>query len=998
MGSRPNFCQLLGLNPLNEAKYTAAAIQKRIAENETKWTNDSNNKQNDTQQRFKVQKLVAMVPEIKEVMSDPMLKKKEFMDGKALLTSKGQKLKTDCVVLTDGSLLVFKGTVTNFLKQIHWKDVTEKDIVTLLDLKENLPKLPSITTNVENAFKGMQGVDCFTVVEVLNALIDDPNLEINTARVTEGSSPTQIRNAFELCEKRVNNIRPGTLPAQDSYIQTLRAIKLCLDKDSDLAALSMYGRCQQAMAPVTETMAEEYSRQFTRKYIDDLVKAHMEKGLDYDLCLYILETFCFKKKIPANFSRSESTMSRCPHCGGMVERGPATMFCPACGKKFNTVCPKCGTAQDATNSICVKCGLNFKDAENKAAKYSLEFRQYLGKGKVSAASRSLAMLKDVSPGYNGINMMEKDLAVATEDLNSRRKMIMDASDKKMHFAVKTMTEELMAKYPDAVGEDSALSQRYSESVSKYNMAEQYCSRAKVESNKVARMGMYVAAVDLCRDHQIARSKLREDPPMGPSESFVYLDKDCTCIKFGEYADPANTVYCIYRSRGDLPIVTEDAKPLAEVPATTAEYVDRSMDSGVEYFYAVHTKRFGVLSRENFSFGPIFVSAKVSDISIEEKPGQFRIIYKKPRGAYRVRAWRSLTSKDASHIELGLNDQEVYDDYVPGGAEYKYTFVAEYKMGNQIVRSDPVVQVVEAHVAPKPVNNMEIMRNDKDGSYNAKWNADQDAILYHTSKRIPLGGNSLSMDDVNAWMKPVDVIEKYEGGVTFSLPDGAIEYVYPITPMGKLAVRGKEIMVSNARPFRDIEHVLSGKDCVITMVWPEGATSAKIVVSNDSVKSLKDAAAEVHTVKREQYLKDRQIRISMGQQPKRCFNAYAVYNVEGTEVNSRGVAFEVYSANAKKVRYTVKAEKTGVRLDFQTDADVTQIPQIVGVQVMEGIPLKKTDGEAVFKSNGPVSLIQGKATLNMACKKTDIEKMRLFFVNDSNYNLFRFVHPLYGRRD
>ena len=999
MGNRPNFCQLLGLNPLNESKYTVAAIEKRISENETKWTNDCNNKQNDTQQRFKAQRLVSYIPEIKQVMSDPMLKRKEFIDGKALLLSKGQRLKTDCVVLTDGTLLVFKGTVANFLKQIHWKDVSDKDIVSLLGLKEDLPKSP-VAPNIENAYKSMLGVECYTVVEVLNDLINEPCLEIAIPPVTDGSSPAQIRNAFEACEKRVNNVRQGTLPTQDSYIQTLRAIKLCLDNDSDLSALSMYGRCQEAMAPVTETMAEEYSRQFTRKYIDDLAKAHMTKGLDYDLCLYILESFCFKKKIPANFSGSESAMYRCPHCSSMVEKGPATMFCPACGKKFSTVCPRCKTSQDATNSICVGCGLNFKEAEAKAAKCGEEFRQQLECGKVSAASRSLEMLKGINPAYDGINLMERDLNIAVEDLNSRRKMVMEAYDKKMHYAVKSMTEDLMTKYPDAISEDAVLSQRYGESVANFNLAEQYCSRAIIETNKIARMGIYVSAVEICHDHPAARSKLRDTPPMPPSQPYVTIDNECTRIRFEPYDDPSssNVTYCIYRSRNALPQVDENTKPMAEIPVSTTEYTDRTMESGVEYYYAIHTKRFGVLSKEYVRFGPNLVTAKVADVSIDEGIGCFRIMFKKPRGAYRVRLWRTSLSKDTGMIELPLNGEEVYEDYVIGGSEYKYTLVAEYKLGNQIIISGAVEQVVEAHVTPDPVYNMKITRDEEDGTFNAKWNRNQHPVLYRTSKRIPIQGNRLSMDDVNAWMKPVEILGEYEGGARFRLPDGAIEYIYPITPMGKLAVRGNEVVVSNAKPFRDIEYVLSGKDCVITMAWPDGASSAKIVVSNDSVKTLNDAAAEVHVVRREKYMDDRAIRISMGRQPKRCFNAYAIYSVEGREIASRGNAFEVYSEEARKVRYTAKAERGGIRLEFHTDEDIDQIPPIVGVEVVEGIPLKKADGEAIFESNGPVGLIKGQATLTMSCRKADVARMRLFFVDDSDYNLFRFVHPLYGRRD
>ncbi len=997
MGNRPNFCHLLGLNPQKESTYSNETILKKIDDIGVKWSNESRNKQNDPQMRFKYQKLEGYIDEMKRVLTDPVLKRKEFADAKEELKSKAQKLKMDCVILPDGTHLVFGNAVDAFVKTLHWNGVSSKDVMDLVGLKQGAPKSP-VKSNITNTFKEINGVDTYTPVELLNVLITHPNLEINLDTLTDGSSPSQIKKAFEVCEKRVNSVRPDMLPEQDSYIQALRAIKLCFD-GNDLEILTRYGKCQRALEPVMETMTQEYSRQFTRKYIDELLNAHLTKDVDYEMALSILAGFCYKKKFPANFSRSDSTLMRCPHCAAMVEIGPNTLFCPSCGKNFKIQCPSCKTMQDSKNTICIKCGFDFQEGENKAKRLALEFRTNMSKGKVIAANRNLMMLREIYPTYNGISIMDNDLKIAKEDLASRRKLIMEASDKKRFYEVKTMTEALMGKYPDAVNSDSELSQKYTESVSKFNLAEQYCIKAKAEASRPARMKYYVQAMDACHDHPVAKAKLKEDPPTGPSDPYVTIDKNCTFIRFSEYEDTAGTTYCIFRQRGSLPVITDDSKPLAEIPTTTRVFTDKNMESGVEYYYAVHTKRYGILSRENIHFGPIFICAPVDEVTIDEAAGGLRIMYEKPRGAYRVRAWREENSKNAHPIEIGLNNMDVYDDYVPGGKEYKYTFIAEYKVGNHISRSDPTVIYKETLVAPNPVNNMMIKRDDEDGSFLAKWNAGQEPILYSTPKKIPVEGISYKMEDIEAWMTPVKVIEKYADGVRFRLPDGDIEYIYPITPMGKRAIKGREILVSNARPFRDLEYVLSGTDCIITMVWPEGAALAKIVVSNDTYKSIDDASAEVHTIRREKYMEDRQIRISMGQSPKRCFNLYAIYNVDNVELNARGVAFEVYSQNAKKVRYTVKEERNGMRLDFQTDSDVTEIPPIVAIQVVSGIPLKKNDGETIWRSHGPVQLVQGKGSLNVQCKNlSDISKMRLFFVNDSDYNMFRFIHPLYGRRD
>ncbi len=347
---RQNYCQLLGLNPQKESTYTIEAILKKIETKKGKWANDSRNKQNDTEQRFKSEKLVELTEDMVRVMKDPMLRKKEFADGLNVLKGKAQKLRLDCVILTDGTYLALPGMAESYTKKLHWEGVTKADVTKLAGVKEGTPPKP-VSDKVLNAYKGLRAVDVYTPSEMLNNLINHPNLEINLDPLSEGSSYSQIRSAFEVCDKRVNSVRPDVLPEQDSYIQSMRSVKLVLEPDKEISDLIAYGKCNRALVPVMDTIEEEYSNQLTRKYIDELLNAHLTKDIDAKMAVQVLQAFCYKKKIAANFSDAESEMVRCPECGMMVPSGPNTMFCPACGKNFKTVCPSCGTAQQSKNVL-----------------------------------------------------------------------------------------------------------------------------------------------------------------------------------------------------------------------------------------------------------------------------------------------------------------------------------------------------------------------------------------------------------------------------------------------------------------------------------------------------------------------------------------------------------------------------------------------------------------------------------------------------------------------
>jgi hypothetical protein len=233
---------------------------------------------------------------------------------------------------------------------------------------------------------------------------------------------------------------------------------------------------------------------------------------------------------------------------------------------------------------------------------------------------------------------------------------------------------------------------------------------------------------------------------------------------------------------------------------------------------------------------------------------------------------------------------------------------------------------------------------------------------------------------------------------FSVQDGQVIYLYPSIPVGNMCVVGPAYMLANLRPFRDLEKTVSNRDCIITMDWPQECIGAKVVVSDEGFKEGDDKTAEMLYVTKEQYQQDRQIRIPMGRAQKKYLTVYAVYIVENQRAYSKGIALEVYSGDCKKVAYSVENSRSAASITFQTDPSVESLPPMVAVRASEGIPLKRRDGEVVWSSEGPVPLAEGRATIGLPPKSmADKERVRVFFEHDGDYNLYRFVHPLYNRR-
>ena len=989
---KENYCQLLGLDPLKPEGYDYAFIEKRIDDRSRKWSNESKNKQNDPGVRFSNSHLVDLVPEMKRVMSDPILKKREFDEDAKILKGMVQKLRQDCVILTDGRYVVINGVLNAYLKKLNWEGVNEKEIVKLAGVTTEPPP-EVVKSSIHNAFKALRDVDSWTPIEMLNVLIQHPNLEISGNALTDGSSLAQIREAFKKCESRVTSVRPDTLPDQDSYIQTMRAVKVVLFDDKDLTKLIEYGRCNKALVPVIATLEMEYRTQLSRKYIDDLLNAKLSDDADRTMAIMILQQTCVRKKYAANFSNSDSTMTRCQFCGNMVQIDRNTSFCPHCGKSFKQICPKCGTAQQSTNAVCIKCGLNFKEDLKKADGMAMTIRMDLQRGRVEKAEKSLAALESQFPGYSSLGTLKADLSKIKEHVKASRRYLMDCFDDRRFYEAKIGIEALQEKYGGILSDDLELSARYSECVRRCNDADALYKKAQISDSKARKTAFYVAAIDQCPDHPQVKAKLREDPPEEPCNISASTDGRSISISFEPPADTANVTYSIFRSEDTLPMVTEDTKPLASIPGTS--YLDKTAVPGVEYYYSVYAKRWGVLSRDAAKIGPVFMLQEVEDVNIEPITGGLRIMFTKPRGASRVRVWRS---RGDNGKESALNGNDVYDDIgLEGGAEYTYLFITEYNVKGRIERTEGVRYVRSTVEFPEPVRDMAIRWNKADGTYSAKWTTVYPVTLYASKKKLNIDGRVQNMSDIESWMSRVVPIEEYSNGIKFTMEDGAIQYLYPVIQKETVGVIGDQTTVANLKPFRDVEYRICGKDCVVTMGWPPKAVGARIRIINGTEKEGDESDAETVSISAEQYRSDKQIRIPMGRYRLRTLKLYAEYMIDGVRKESRGMSVEVHSGDSSKIRYTVKKERGGVAIGIDAGS-ARELPPMMLVRSVEGIPLKRTDGDVVWRSNGPVGLQGGKTVVTIPDQNLkDIEHCRLFFEDDSSYYEFRFIHPLYRER-
>ncbi len=1005
--SRENYCKLLGLNPLKESTYNYADIEKKIDNKVTKWTKDSKNKENDPEMRFTADRNLSMENDMQKVFSNPELSKAEFKGALELLKAKATRIRKDSLILHDGTVVLLPGSIDKYIKSLHWDGITKTDLFYFEKVSEK--KVPAVSSPVINAYKGLQAVQCFTIIEMLNSLIDNPELEINVRRLDDNASPTIIKEAFGKCEDRLNHIRMGVLSTQDTYIQSLRAVKLILTP-SDMDPFLKYCNCNKILIPVFSRLDEDYATPFTRKYIDSVISdASQGKSIDRDMAVKILEDYCYKKKYIANFSSNSTDFIQCPSCHAYIENDNDVKCCTICGYSIKIACPSCRVTQPAGNKICKSCGFDFVRGEVKAADEEKKFRMNMRNGNLAEAKKNIDSIAAVFGTYVPLAAMKKQYREAEGDFHIILSKIESSYKNNKYYDVKHYCEDAELEYPGIWDNNYDLKKKKEDAFNRVSEAEKYCKQGSDSADEESKLALFTLAATACPDHPDVKAHLSEHPPMEPTNLVVTVKESYIRLKWVEPEDSKNVFYCIYRFENNITGITESTVPLDCIQGNV--YHDRTVQSGIEYTYAIYSKRWDVKSSDCLKSEPVTLLLEVTKCVVEPTEGGLCLTYEKPPGCSRVRIWRKEGLRQAGvgdEVEVIHNGELVINDLgLRGDVKYFYLFVAEYDIKGHVTRSQGSVFSGTAIRVPDPVKNLAIRWNKTDGTYTAMWDSSkEDVKLYVSPKRLKIYGKTMKIEDVKAWMEEIQPLSVDDNAMTFSLPEGFVQFIYPVIPMGKMVVKGKELMVANLRPFRDVETKISGDYCNINMNWPPNVSSATIVVKNSGAPTgVDDPDAEKIHVTPEAYNKEKQIRIPMQNSNKRTVGIYAIYDIEGEQIASRGLVLDVFSGKSTKVRYNMKLERGDkyssiLKINIETNETVRGLPPISAIMVQSGIPLKRSDGEAIWRSVNPVSLNEGRMTITTKVPKDiDLSRVRLFMDNKNDYFIYKFIHPIYkgGKR-
>ncbi|MBO5519099.1 MAG: hypothetical protein J5945_03000, partial [Candidatus Methanomethylophilus sp.] len=175
---RENYCRLLGLNPFKESDESDQHIREQIEKSEAEWKKDLNSPSLTKKQRYLYGEYLKLIPDIRSTLDSPILRREEFEAARDILRRKASKLIGEAIILQGGEIVIPVNISENLAGKLNWKGIDGKTLVQASGLKTVPPPRP-IANAVSNAFRMMNDLNVFSPYDLLNRLIDIPDMDLS---------------------------------------------------------------------------------------------------------------------------------------------------------------------------------------------------------------------------------------------------------------------------------------------------------------------------------------------------------------------------------------------------------------------------------------------------------------------------------------------------------------------------------------------------------------------------------------------------------------------------------------------------------------------------------------------------------------------------------------------------------------------------------------------------------------------------------------------------
>jgi hypothetical protein len=680
---RPNFYDLLGLDP--EAPWDESLYKRVLSEARSKWSRASAGIRD---RPATIEAKRNLNYKIAAVMGNPKTREEERLaalrgkrdtleerrrdlrDRLQLMTAKGHLLDTEVTAIEGefADVLAIDTDLRRRLRQAEVRQADAKPPATMLDrsTEDNLRSL-LMAAQAKTLYDVLKlGDDRVTATSPRKKLLDAAQELTVKAHHDKRKSDPRITAWERLAKLAESLFASEEMRARYDRFTTSEKVR---------AVVLRFERVLETAAAVTGQQMELYLEQVRTYGVGDL-----EMAKEYFVAYFSRRGWTVQLPTPEAEDRLARKM-QCPNCAALND--PGSVACAVCAFVLNEPCPNCGLIEPRYGGGC-RCGFPIGQRELVEG-LVLEARTALDEHELRKAEAHLqraARIWQLPAGRQdrvaaSIQRTLTDLTDVQRGLGSLLERIEALLEARKYVAAEQLIREAPMGLPRR---DILLGQAETE----VRKARALCRQARnPDLTRERRTELYMEALRVCDDMEIARTELSRIPPAEPRHVVAEISDPAAGVLLSWQPSPdPDVAYVVMRGTGRQPPTSAEEMPsqrrLGSVTTTSWRDRDAAKLSGRILRYAVIADRFGTYSAA-VPTAPVVVTTEAEVSADSAGSGEIVVSWILPEHAIGVQVSRQQVGDPSEPVTLKTTEPDrLLDTGVSDGVRYRYTVRVGYE--------------------------------------------------------------------------------------------------------------------------------------------------------------------------------------------------------------------------------------------------------------------------------------------------------------------------------
>jgi hypothetical protein len=554
---------------------------------------------------------------------------------------------------------------------------------------------------------------------------------------------------------------------------------------------------------------------------------------------HVYEFYCLKKKFPPP-RRNVKTSDRwqCPSCFHLNDE--TDKFC-RCGIPLNILCQKCRREGTINDGVCKNCGFPINNMPN-AVLLVQKARQKLAEQQIAEAEDFIRQANGYwreCPGIaevkESLQELKKQQEAVRNQISGLEKQIKSALARRHIYEAHHLFLQLR-RIPNGIVSLEAEEHRVKDTLAEIQtLLKKLHATEDIADKMVICEDILAVAVD-CEE---ARNAYRQYPPLPPVNLKAELVVSGVELNWESPPSRHPLTFVIVRKTGGTPTSKNDGETLEQEYHGT-QFVDRNIEIGMIYGYAVFTRRDQAVENQGCRSGWVQKIDDVQNVSIIPGNGTLTFSWDAQHGCIEtcVTRFDNLASQSGG-IPVPLQRATSFiDTNLENGRVYHYLVQSVFKGidGRPVV--SPGKKFSAKPQAPPPAVTDLLAKRDQDNVTHLTWTPPNrgELILFDlptttTAALKPVEYTTI-VDLKRRFGEPLAISNPTEGQTVWSSPSNGIRHITPVTFLDGIAVFGCRVRITNISDITKLQLQMSGTDLYLTWEWPKDLDKVLILYRHD----------------------------------------------------------------------------------------------------------------------------------------------------------------------